>query len=216
MNQIIYPTILHEGTPLHLVPHFPDNGYRFYVARDGRINGEMCGIRIAPNGRTTLIKATTDTTVNCKNRHNANRKQRYGKFMHPWNTEEHLLVSRAVFLAWSGERIPLYHQIHHLNGITVDNCVENLLCVDIHEHYRISDVRQKALRTVVPDGDLTLIPYERLCQLQDPRVLTDEQFQSELDYMKEELKKHPLVHVDPLAAAAEEPARDFDIFVERD
>lgn len=215
MNQIIYPTILHEGTPLHLVPHYPDNGYRFYVAHDGRINGEMCGIRIAPNGKQTLVNANTTTWPNSTDLSNANRKQRYWHFKHAWGKNNGILVSHAVFLAWSGERIPLYHQIHHLNGITIDNCVENLLCVDIHEHYRISDVRQKALRTVVPDGDLTLIPYERLRQLQDPRVLNDEQFQAELDYMKEELKKHPLVHVDPLAAAAKEPARDYDIFVER-
>ena len=122
-----------------------------------------------------------------------------------------ILVSRAVYLAWSGERIPLYHQIHHLNGITIDNCVDNLLCVHFKDHRLISDVRQKALRTVVPDGDLTLIPYERLRQLQDPRVLTDEQFAEELEAIRAE----GFHLVDPLAAAAKEPARDYDIFVER-
>lgn len=212
MNQIIYPTILHEGTPLHLVPHFPDNGYRFYVAHDGRINGEMCGIRIAPNGKQTLVKANTTTWPNSTDLSNANRKQRYWHFKHAWGKNNGILVSHAVFLAWSGERIPLYHQIHHLNGITVDNCVENLLCVHFKDHRLISDVRQKALRTVVPDGDLTLIPYDRLRQLQDPRVLTDEQFAEEL----EAFRKKDFHLVDPLAAAAEEPGRDYDIFVERD
>ena len=212
MNQIIYPVILHEGTPLHLVPHYPDNGYRFYVAHDGRINGDMCGIRIAPNGGQTLVKATPSTCFNCKIKSDANRKQRYWKFRHPWNDNEQILVSHAVYLAWSGESIPLYHQIHHLNGITIDNCVDNLLCVHFREHRLVSDVRQKAIRTVVPDKDLSIIPYDRLRQLQDPRVLTDEEFSKEL----ESIRAQGYHRVAPLAAAAKDPNRDFDPFIERE
>ena len=121
---------------------------------------------------------------------------------------------RPVFINSKGN--PYFGVCHHLIEDPLNYCPENLLCWLTYSQHSKADKRRRALETVVPDGDLTLVPYDRLRQLQDPRVLTDEQFQAELDYMKEELKKHPLVHVDPLAAAASEPARDYDIFVERD
>ena len=120
---------------------------------------------------------------------------------------------RPVFINSKGN--PYFGVCHHLIEDPLNYAPENLLCWLTYSQHSKADKRRRALETVVPDGDLTLIPYDRLRQLQDPRVLTDEQFQAELDYMKEELKKHPLVHVDPLAYAAEEPGRDYDIFVER-
>ena len=169
-----------NGTPLRLVPCEQDNGYRFFVSKDGKI-----GLRIAPSGVETLQKATTSTCENCKIKYNANRKQRYLEFKHPWNTNKVLYVSHAVYLAWSGKLIPPYQQIHHLNGITTDNCFDNLLCVTIREH-RIADNRQKALKTVVPDGDLHLFSYERLRELQDPRTMSDVDFQRELDLLRKD------------------------------
>lgn len=169
-----------NGTPLRLVPCEQDNGYRFFVSKDGKI-----GLRIAPSGVETLQNATAATCENCKVKYNANRKQRYLKYRHPWNTNKQIFVSHAVYLAWSNKPIPPGHQIHHLNGITTDNCFDNLLCVLIPEH-RIADNRQKALKTVVPDGDLYLFSYERLRELQDPRVTSDEQFQRELDLLRKD------------------------------
>ncbi len=169
-----------NGTPLRLVPCEQDNGYRFFVSKDGKI-----GLRIAPSGVETLQNATAATCENCKVKYNANRKQRYLKYRHPWNTNKQILVSHAVYLAWSNKPIPPGHQIHHLNGITTDNCFDNLLCVLIPEH-RIADNRQKALKIVVPDGDLYLFSYERLRELQDPRVTSDEQFQRELDLLRKD------------------------------
>ena len=169
-----------NGTPLRLAPCEQDNGYRFFVSKDGKI-----GLRIAPSGVETLQNATAATCENCKVKYNANRKQRYLKYRHPWNTNKQILVSHAVYLAWSNKPIPPGHQIHHLNGITTDNCFDNLLCVLIPEH-RIADNRQRALKTVVPDGDLHLFSYERLRELQDPRTMSDTDFQRELDLLRKD------------------------------
>ncbi len=175
MKSSISPTKIYDGVPLRLVPHAPDNGYQFYASFDGTI-----GLRISPNGVETVVKATNTTCENCKVLSNANRKQRYLHFAQAWGLREHILVSHAVYRAWSGKPIPLYHQIHHLNGITTDNRFDNLLCVLFREHRTIADVRQSAIKAAVPDGDLTRVPYDVLRRLQDPRVLSDAELRREL------------------------------------
>ena len=75
---------------------------------------------------------------------------------------------------------------HHLIPDLLDYRPANLLCWLTREQHRIADDRQKALKTVVPDGDLHLFSYERLCELQDPRVTSDEQFQRELDLLRKD------------------------------
>lgn len=172
-------TIDFNGTPLRLVPRKPDNGYRFYVSRDGQI-----ALRISPKGVQTVVNATTTTTANSADPHNANRKQRYLNFMDIWGHHQNILVSHAVYLAWSGQTIPLYHQIHHLNGIVTDNHIDNLLCVLISEHFRIADVRQRAIAALLPAGDLRCLPYERLRYLQDPHGLSDDEFKKELETLR--------------------------------
>ena len=179
MNYQSITTILFEDTTLRLVPHYPDNGYRFYVSNDGKI-----GLRIAPDGGQTLVNATPTTCINCKIQSDANRVQRYLMFKNAWGNAKHTLVSRAVYLAWSGQPIPPNHQIHHLTGIVTDNRFDNLLCVHFRKHRLVADKRQKALRTVVPDGDLYCFTYERLRELQDPDNLSDEQFQTELEAIR--------------------------------
>lgn len=199
MNYQSITTILFEDTTLRLVPHNPDNGYRFYVSNDGKI-----GLRIAPDGTQTLVNATPTTCINCKIQSNAKRVQRYLQFKHAIGYNKSILTSRAVYLAWSGQPIPPNHQIHHLTGVVTDNCIDNLLCVHFHKHHYVADMRQRALRTVVPDGDLYCFTYERLRELQDPDNLSNEQFQAELEairakhfrkvdveaMMNEEIEKH--------------------------
>ena len=175
MNQSIFPTKIYDGVPLRLVPHAPDNGYLFYVSFDGSI-----GLRIAPNGIETRINATPTTCENCRILSDAKRKQRYLQFKDAFGYHNPILASHAVYSAWSGKSVPLYHQIHHLNGITTDNRFDNLLCVLIREHRSIADARQSAIKAAVPNGDLTRVPYDVLRRLQAPRVLSDDEFQTEL------------------------------------
>ena len=130
----------YNGTPLCLVPHEPDNGYQLFVSFDGTI-----GLRVAPSGVETLLNALCTTTENVKIPSNANRKQRYLYFRNPWKTDENILVSHAVYLAWSGKPIPPGHQIHHLTGIVTDNRIENLVCLSIPDHRRY-DAVQRSLR----------------------------------------------------------------------
>ena len=160
--------IMYEGVVLRLVPHEPDNGYRFYVSDDGTI-----GLRVSPKGVPTVVNAHADTSPNSL--HNAHRKQRYLKFNHVWCSRENILAARAVYEAWSDTPIPPGHQIHHLTGITTDNRFDNLLCVSVEEH-RKADARQKALRTLAPNGDLRLVPLDLMRELQDPRVTSDATF----------------------------------------
>jgi len=75
---------------------------------------------------------------------------------------------------------------HHLIPDKLNYRPANLLCWLTREQHRIADRRQKALKTVVPDGDLHLFSYERLRELQDPRVTSDEQFQRELDLLRKD------------------------------
>ena len=168
-------TIDFNGTPLRLVPHEPDNGYRFYIADDGLIDGVMQGLRIAPNGVQTLVNASPKTTENSTDHYNAKRKQQYWHFANAFGYHKDILVHRAVYEAWSDTPIPPGHQIHHLTGITTDNRFDNLLCVSVEEH-RKADARQKALRTLAPNGDLRLVPLDLMRELQDPRVTSNAAF----------------------------------------
>ena len=127
----------------------------------------------------------------------------------------HILMAYAFY----GER-PTYvnakglvkpYQAHHLNGDKFDYRPANILAWLHPDVHRIADRRQKALRTVVPDGDLHVFSYERLRQLQDPRVLSDAEFQTELEAIR---KKH-YRRTDPGTAIAEERNKYYDIFVER-
>ena len=137
MKKSINPIKMHDGVLLRLVPHEPDNGYRLYVSDDGTI-----GLRIAPNGVETVMEGKYTTTENSANPTNAKRKQRYLKFYHPWNTEEGILVSHAVYLAWVG---PFDEPcIDHLDGITTNNHWSNLDPVTYAENSR----RTKYLRVL--------------------------------------------------------------------
>ena len=158
----------YNGIPLHLVPHEPDNGNRFYVSNDGTL-----GLRIAPNGTETLLNATPTTCVNSSNKTDAKRKQRYLQFKDAFGYHKPILVSHAVYLAWSGKPILSGHQIHHLNGITTDNRLENLVCVSKPEH-RLYDTVQSELRASGRLANMTsaeILAETRSMFLTDPLVL---------------------------------------------
>ena len=104
---------------------------------------------------------------------------------------------------------------HHLINDKLDYRPANLLCWLTREQHNEADRRQRALRKLVPDGDLRAFPYERLRYLQDPRTLSDEDFQKELEALREELKKRPLVKINPHDAAEQERNKHYDAFCER-
>ena len=69
---------------------------------------------------------------------------------------------------------------HHLIPDLLDYSAANLLCWLTRAEHTEADRRQRALKKVVPDGDLRLFTYERLRELQDPRTMSREQFELEL------------------------------------
>ena len=143
-----------NGTPLRLVPHEPDNGYRLFVSFDGTI-----GLRIAPSGVETVIEGTYTTTENSQIQSDANRKQRYLQFKQAWGVREHILVSHAVYLAWVGPIPEDADCIDHLNGCTTDNRWQNLEPVTFVENNR----RSKYVR------------FMRSCDF-DPRIFNADDF----------------------------------------
>ena len=69
---------------------------------------------------------------------------------------------------------------HHLVPNLLDYRPANLLCWLTRQQHGTADYRQRALKTVVPNGNLYLFSFERLRQLQDPRVTSDIDFEREL------------------------------------
>ena len=90
---------------------------------------------------------------------------------------------------------------HHLIPDPLDYKPANLLCWLTRAEHTEADRRQRALKKVVPDGKLRLFTYERLRELQNPRTMTRETFEAELD----KIARQHFHRVDPLAFAAEEP-----------
>ena len=167
------------------MPRESIDGRAFYVSRDGKK-----GCNIMPSGAVKKCNATPSTCENCKVHSNAVRKQRYLMYKDVFGHHKHIYVSHAVWLAWSGKPIPKGYQIHHLNGITTDNRLENIVCLSRAEHRRY-DAVQRCLRKA---GRLATMTSEEILSVTqkyilDPRSL-DERMKSE-------------------------PFRDFNPFIER-
>ena len=78
---------------------------------------------------------------------------------------------------------------HHLINDLSDYSKDNLLCWLTREQHSIADDRRSALEAAVPDGDLHIFTYDRLRELQNPRTMTDEVFQTELAKIRDKYKK---------------------------
>ncbi len=152
-----------NGTPLRLVPHEPDNGYRFYVSDDGTI-----GLRIAPNGTETLINATPTTSENSTNLTDAKRTQRYLTFHDALGRHKDILVSHAVYLAWVGSFDKPY--IDHKNGITTDNRWQNLEPVTGAENSRRATILRGLRATGIDPAKLS---FDVLDKYLDPEAQKD-------------------------------------------
>ena len=75
---------------------------------------------------------------------------------------------------------------HHLIPDPLNYRPANLLCWLTREQHTEADRRQRALRKVVPNGDLSIFPYERLRDLQDPRSMSRELFEQELAAIRDQ------------------------------
>ena len=95
---------------------------------------------------------------------------------------------RPTFINRKGE--PYHGVCHHLIEDPLNYRPENLLCWLTYSEHRKADNRRRALEAAVPNGDLTRVPYDVLRRLQDPRVLSDDEFPAEL---QRELTKLNLV-----------------------
>ena len=94
---------------------------------------------------------------------------------------------RPTYVNAKGQVKPFH--AHHLNGDKFDYRPANILAWLHPTVHRIADKRQSALKEVVPDGDLHIFTYERLRELQDPRTMSDEDFQTELAKIRDKYKK---------------------------
>ena len=85
---------------------------------------------------------------------------------------------RPTFIDRHGK--PYFGICHHLIEDPLNYCPENLLCWLTREQHVQADRRRRLLESVVPNGNLYVFTYDRLRELQDPRTMTDEQFEQEL------------------------------------
>ena len=74
---------------------------------------------------------------------------------------------------------------HHLIPDALDYRPANLLCWLTRAEHAEADRRQRALRKVVPNGDLHIFSYDRLCELQDPRTMSKETFEEVFQRLKD-------------------------------
>ena len=89
---------------------------------------------------------------------------------------------RKIFFDSKGN--PYFGQCHHLNADLEDHRKDNILCWLSRPEHRKADDRQKVLRNLVPDGNLNGFDYAILRELQDPRTMSDADFQSRLEYIR--------------------------------
>ena len=122
---------------------------------------------------------------------------------HPYSC--HILMGeifygeRKVFFDSKGK--PYFGQCHHLIEEPLNYAPENLLCWLTRSEHRKADNRRRALEAIVPDRNLHVFGYERLRELQDPRTLSDDDFQTELANLRDLFEKR-LYRTDPLELAA--------------
>ena len=77
-----------------------------------------------------------------------------------------------------------FGQCHHLNGDLEDHRKDNILAWLSRPQHRIADKRQDALQTIVPNGNLVGFDYAILRELQDPRTMSDADFETRMEYLR--------------------------------
>ena len=108
---------------------------------------------------------------------------------------------RPTFIDSKGK--PYFGQCHHLINEPLNYAPENLLCWLTRSEHRKADSRRRALEAIVPDRNLHVFTYDRLRYLEDPRTLSDADFQTELANLRDEFEHH-LYRTDPLELAGKD------------
>ena len=135
-----FPREIHlaDGTHLRFVPDPRTKDRALYITEDGRINGEPAGY-VMCNGELAHKRASTTNTANSQG-YDGRRKQRYYRMFDVFGRHQGIQVHTAVLLAWSGPQNVDEHgepfECHHLNGITSDNHVSNLIWLSHEDHLR--------------------------------------------------------------------------------
>ena len=180
------PEFLFNNVRVKLVAVHPETGIAFYV--NNGIGG-VFGVRVYPDGRKTLVNATATTGENCKNIHNAKRKQRYLHFGHAFGHCKQILVSHAVYIAWRGKPVPAGMTIDHIDGCTTNNYIGNLRCVSNEINNRdggfLRKLRKNGIKTTNIQRPYLLRFYERMAKIKA----------SITEYRYERLTRDQLSHI---------------------
>ena len=144
------------------------------------------------------------------------RKRRTGKLYPVLDVGVNKACHILMALAFYGDRPtdPLTGKpcvCHHLIPDPLDYRPANLLCWLTRAEHTEADRRQRALRKVVPDGDLHVFDYQYLRTLQDPRVTDRANFECILSFIAQQ---H--FHRDNFATNPPAGLTPFDARMERD
>lgn len=128
-----------------------------------------------------------------------------------------MYLAQLKYLTFKGEIKP-GEEIDHIDGNTLNNNIRNLRAVPSAINRRdggfMRKLRNNKIYVAMYPG-IILEGYERMAQYKKTHTACQYKHLKGDDLLKVFLGDK-FVIVDPLAAAAEEPARDIDIFVERD
>ena len=115
---------------------------------------------------------------------------------HPVVGEKTHNAHRLMAYAYAEEPCPIFLDskgnpykgiVHHVIEKPYDIRVDNLLWWLTHKQHRIADNRRRALEEILPD--MYAVPTAFLKTLQDPRVTSEESFQSELEKLRQQYGK---------------------------
>ena len=88
---------------------------------------------------------------------------------------------RPTFIDRKGN--PYFGLCHHLIEDPLNYCPENLLCWLTYSEHHKADNRRRALEKVVTEGNLNGFDYAILRELQDPRTMSDADFDARMEYL---------------------------------
>ena len=115
-------------------------------------------------------------------------------FMHPYLRQYgSKLAHRLMFATFADEPCPIFFDskgnpykgiVHHVIENPYDIRMDNLMGWLSYKQHAIADKRRRALEAVVPDGDLRGFDYAILRELQDPRTMSDADFETRMEYLR--------------------------------